>query len=128
VKLLKYFIVGGVAAFVDVGGFLWLTGPIRAHWFAASCASFIVATFANYVLSVTFVFESGARFRRHHEIGLVFLVSLVGLACNQIVLGLMIEKIGASQIVAKFVATSAVFFWNYGARRHFVFPGTNSIG
>jgi putative flippase GtrA len=127
-KFLKYFIVGGVAALVDVGGFLWLMGPLRAHWFAAACASFILATFVNYILSIVFVFESGARFRRYQEIGLVFLVSLIGLACNQIVLGLMIEKTGASQIVAKLVATSAVFFWNYGARRHFVFSGASPTG
>jgi putative flippase GtrA len=126
-KFVKYFVVGGVAAFVDVGGFLILTGALYIHWFTAACVSFVIATLANYVLSIRFVFESGARFRKPQEIGLVFLISLVGLACNQVVLALMIGPFGAPQVAAKLVATSAVFFWNYGARRRFVFPDASTI-
>jgi putative flippase GtrA len=123
-KFVRYFVVGGIAAVVDIGGFLWLAGPLHMYWFAAACVSFTLATLVNYVLSVRFVFDSGVRFRKHQEISLVFLISLIGLACNQIVLGVMIMQIGTSRPIAKLVATGAVFFWNYGARKHFVFSRT----
>jgi putative flippase GtrA len=120
-NFIKYFIVGGAAALVDLGGFLWLTSSLRIQWFAAACTSFTLATLVNYILSITFVFRSGVRFRRHQEVALVFLVSLVGLACNQIVLGLMIVQVGLPKVEAKLAATSAVFIWNYMARKHLVF-------
>jgi putative flippase GtrA len=117
----SYFIVGGVAAVVDIGGFMVLTGPFSVPWFWAAVASFSVSVVVNYLLSIRFVFESGVRFRRHHEAALVLLVSTIGLLLNELVLWLMIEMAGTKRLPAKLVATAVVFLWNYGARHKFIF-------
>lgn len=136
-KLVRYFFVGGTAAVVDFVIFAALIKLAGAPWFWSAVSSFTVATLVNYGLSIRFVFRRGARFASmHHEIGMVFLVSLIGLAINQTVLWACIIGGSIEPLVAKIAGTGVVFFWNYAARRYFVFnpvsaavaPGGDSPG
>lgn len=120
-KVLRYFVVGGIAASVDIGCFFLLTQILHAEWFWSAVASFVLATTINYLLSIRYVFRSGARFRRHHEVLLVFAVSASGLAINQLVLWTMVTRVGLGLMASKFVATSLLFVWNYGLRKNLVF-------
>ena len=120
-KLVRYFFVGGAAALVDFSLFALLARVAGLPWFPVALFSFTMATLVNYVLSVRHVFESGIRFSRRHELMLVYLVSAVGLAINQGALWFGIEAAHLDMLVAKLGATGAVFFWNYGARRYFIF-------
>lgn len=117
----RYFLVGGAAAAVDFSVFALLYSVLGWHWFPAGTISFVLATAFNYALSVYFVFTSGVRFAKRHEIGLVFLVSAVGLAMNQFALWVGFRHLGIDVYLAKVLATGAVFFWNFGARRYFIF-------
>lgn len=121
-KFVRYFFVGGAAAALDFLVFALLTKLDHVPWFWSAFISFTAATLLNYFLSIRFVFQSGVRFsQKHHEVLLVFLVSLIGLAINQLVLWFCIEKLGIGALIAKVIGTGTVFFWNYAARRHFVF-------
>jgi putative flippase GtrA len=113
--------VGGVAACVDIGLFLLFAQHYGLPYLRVAAATFILATLVNYWLSIRFVFVSGARFRRRWELALVFAVSALGLALNQGILALAVERFGVGLLAAKLAATGAVFFWNYFARRLFVF-------
>lgn len=128
-KFIRYFFVGGAAAALDFLVFALLTKVAHVPWFWSAIISFTAATLLNYVLSIRFVFQSGIRFsQKHHEVLLVFLVSLVGLGINQLVLWFCIEKLSIDVLVAKVVGTGVVFFWNYAARRHFVFKASTTLG
>lgn len=120
-KLVRYFFVGGMAAIVDIGLFALLARLAGLPWFPVALFSFTMATLVNYVLSVRHVFESGIRFSRTHEVMLVFIVSSVGLGINQAVLWFCIESAQIDMLIAKVCASATVFFWNYGARRYFIF-------
>ena len=117
----RYFVVGGVAACVDIGLFLLFAQHYGLPYLRVAAATFVLATLVNYFLSVRFVFVSGVRFRRRWEIALVFGVSAVGLALNQAILALAVEVARMGLLPAKVLATGAVFFWNYFARRRYVF-------
>lgn len=117
----RYFLVGGAAAAVDFSVFAVLYSALDWHWFPSATISFVMATAFNYALSVYFVFTSGVRFARFHEIGLVFLVSSVGLVMNQLALWIGFQMLQIDVYLAKVFATGAVFFWNFGARRYFIF-------
>jgi putative flippase GtrA len=121
VLIARYFLVGGASAAVDFTMFALIYSVLGWHWFLAASIGFVLATGFNYALSVYFVFTSGVRFARRHEIGLVFLVSAVGLAMNQFALWVGFRVIGIDIYLAKIMATGAVFFWNFGARRYFIF-------
>jgi putative flippase GtrA len=120
-KVVRYFFVGATAASVDFLIFAILVKGFELPWFPVAIFSFILATAVNYVLSIRHVFQSGARFARRTEIGLVFLVSGIGLILNQSVLWVLIEKIFMDVLLAKVLATATVFFWNYGIRHSFIF-------
>lgn len=113
--------VGGVAACVDIGLFLLFAQHFGLPYLRVAAVTFVIATLVNYFLSVRFVFVSGVKFRRRWEIALVFVVSAVGLAVNQAILALAVEALRMGLLPAKVAATGVVFFWNYFARRRFVF-------
>jgi len=121
-KLVRYFFVGGAAAATDFA--LFALGVVvlgEEHWFAAGMFSFIVATAVNYALSIRIVFVAGVRFTRTHEIMLVFLVSLVGLAVNQTALWFFYKLAGVHILISKCLATATAFVWNFIGRNNFIF-------
>jgi len=121
IRLARYLGVGGVAALVDISLFALFAGHLGYNYLVVGFFTFILATAVNYVLSVRFVFESGVRFARHHEIMLVFAISAVGLVVNQIVLYLAVGVLHMHLVLSKMAATAAVFGWNYTARSRWVF-------
>lgn len=120
-RLFRYFFVGGAAAAMDFSIFFFLVKIVGAPWFSAALLSFVVATTANYLLSIRFVFVSRARFHRGHEIALVFIVSAVALIVNQSILWLTIERLGLNLLISKIAATGAVFLFNFACRHYFIF-------
>jgi putative flippase GtrA len=123
-RVVRYFGVGAMAAAVDILLFAWLAGSLGYPYLAVGCFTFVLATAVNYALSVRFVFRSGVRFARRHEILLVFGISAVGLALNQAILYLAIGRLDFALVPSKLGATGVVFAWNYFARSHFVFRGS----
>jgi putative flippase GtrA len=122
-RVVRYFFVGGVAAAVDISLFTLFAKVLGYSYLLVAPCTFVVATWVNYVLSVRHVFRSGVRFSRNRELLLVFLVSLVGLGVNQVVLFFSVQFLGLDLVLGKIIASAGVFFWNYGARAHFVFKG-----
>ena len=120
-RLIKYFFVGGAAAAVDIGLFSLFTIFLGFSWFSVSIYTFLLATLVNYLLSIRFVFESGARYPKHVEILGVFVISALALLVNQIVLYIAIEWLDLHLIFSKIIATGTVFFWNYFGRSRLIF-------
>ena len=120
-RIARYLVVGGVAAIVDISLFMLFAKGLGLPYLRVSAATFVLATIVNYWLSIRLVFVSGARFRRRWEVALVFAVSTIGLVLNQLILALSVERLGTGLFAAKILATGCVFFWNYFARRVFVF-------
>jgi putative flippase GtrA len=120
VQLLKYVGVGGAAALVEWTSFALLVGAARIHYLAAVIISFILATAVNYLLSGRFVFVRG-RHPAHKELLLLYLVSAIGLFLNLILMTLFVGLWSIHPMPAKIAATGFVFFWNFGARKMWVF-------
>lgn len=122
-KIVKYFLVGGMAAAVDIAIFFVFAKVAGFNYLAVGAAGFVVATFVNYGLSIRYVFKSGARFSKEKEVLFVFALSAGGLAINQLLLYACIDLLNVEMMLSKFLATAAVFFWNYIGRNSFVFKG-----
>jgi putative flippase GtrA len=120
-RIARYFVVGGIAACVDIGLFMLFAKGFGLPYLYVGAGTFVIATLVNYWLSIRFVFVSGQRFGKRWETGLVFLASAIGLALNQAILAGCVEYAHFHLLAAKLVATGSVFFWNYLARRLFIF-------
>jgi putative flippase GtrA len=117
----RYFVVGGVAACVDIGLFTLFARQLGLPYQPVGAATFILATLVNYVLSIRYVFHSGRNFGRRWEIAMIYAVSAVGLLLNGAILWVGVEVVRLDLLLAKLGATGSVFFWNYLARRFLVF-------
>ena len=118
-QIFLYLIVGGLSFLVEIGTFVALRHAAMAV-IPASVTSFIVATVANYLLSILMAFERG-RFRRHIELARFFIVVLVGLALNTALVWLFAYPLAIHPTVAKIAAVPIVLIWNYLGRRLLVF-------
>ena len=114
-----YLIVGGLSFFVEIAAFVALR-RLAMPVISASVASFIVATVANYLLSIALAFERG-RFRRHIELMRFLAVVLVGLALNTALVWCFVYPLAINPVVAKIAAVPIVLIWNYLGRRALVF-------
>ncbi len=120
VQMIKYVGVGGTAALVEWTSFALLIGVARLHYLAAVSASFTIATAVNYLLSVLFVFVRG-RHPAHKELILLYLVSAIGLFLNLLLMSLFVGLFALPVMPSKIAATGIIFFWNFGARKMWVF-------
>ncbi len=127
-KIVRYFFVGGAAAIVDIGIFFLFAKLAGYDYLLIGSIGFLVATAVNYVLSVKHVFRSGIRYTKRKEVALVYLVSMVGLAINQLVLYVLIDHMHSELMLAKLTATGVVFFWNFSVRYFIVFRAASSKG
>ena len=119
-SLLRYLLVGGVAALTDWAIF-WLLAVLYGYnYIVVATLGFVIATLVNYVLSIRFVFVSG-RHKPHMEIFLVYLISAIGLLLNVGLLIAFVAVMALHPMVAKVLATAMVFIWNFGARKLWVF-------
>lgn len=120
-KIVRYFFVGGISAIIDLSLFAIFAGYFKFPWAIVSVVAFIIATLVNYFLSIRFAFKSGSRYKKHHEILGVFMVSTLALLFNQMFLYLFIEKINLHLVISKCLTTGMLFLWNYFGRKKFVF-------
>ncbi len=93
-QIARYFVVGGVAASVDLGIFLPPVYLLDVNYLIAAAASFLVAILVNYLLSIRHVFESNACFSKKGEIAAIYMVSAIGLLINQLMLVLTVSHLG----------------------------------
>jgi putative flippase GtrA len=114
-----YLVVGGLSFLVEIATFVGLRMQATPV-IAASVLSFIVATIANYFLSILLAFVPG-RFRRHVELTRFLAVVAVGLILNTALVWIFIYPLFIPPIPAKIAVVPIVLVWNYLGRRLFVF-------
>ena len=119
-KLMRYFVVGGVAALTEWSVFAVLHFGTGTNYLISAVVAFAIALAVNYVLGLQLVFEGG-RHHRRTEVMLVVFVSLLGVAINLGVLALLVEAFSIHAMIAKIAGTGAAFFWNFFARHWWVF-------
>ena len=119
--MLRYGMVGASVALVDIVLFYFFTEILEFNYLWVNGIGFVAGTLINYYLSIILVFTRGVRFSRPGEISVIFVVSIIGLFLNQLIIFLLLEQMGLSLMLAKLLTVFSVFFWNYLARKHFVF-------
>jgi putative flippase GtrA len=120
-RVLRYLIAAVAGAIVDFSVFAALYYLADVYLLLAGLGSFLVSTLVNYLVSVRIVFRAGSRFPRALELLMIYAVSATGLVWHLAILYVSVERLGMHAMLAKFLATGIVFFWNYLVRRNFVF-------
>jgi putative flippase GtrA len=121
-QLLRSLFTGGAASLIDWFLYWALINLFGLAYYTAAPISYILAATCNYIFVSTWVFPRG-RFSRPAEFGLTLIVSITGLGINQLTIFLLIEQLSFHYMLAKIIATSVVFCWNFTMRRQLIFKG-----
>ena len=118
-QLIKFAIVGVIAAVVDVGVLVGLKELLGVDVLFASAISFSVSVTVNYLLSMTFVFKSKKQSKLKEFIVFV-LLSVGGLCLNQLILWIGVNFTSVYYLVVKFLAMIIVPVYNFVTRKMFL--------
>ncbi len=115
-QLIRFAIVGVIAAIVDVGVLVTLKELLYVDVLLSAAISFCVSVTVNYFLSMTFVFKRKKQSKLKEFIIFVFL-SIGGLCLNQFVLWIGIRYTPIHYLIIKFLAMVIVPIYNFITRK-----------
>jgi putative flippase GtrA len=115
----RYLISGGTATATDVALLFVFTHFFHFNYLITAAGTFLAGMIVNYTLNVILVFKSSGNVKR--EFPLFALIGLGGMMWTEVILWLLVGRLGAHLIVAKLVAILLVLQWNFFMRKKFVF-------
>lgn len=118
-QLIKFAIVGVIAACVDVGVLIAFKELLNADVLLSSAISFSVSVTVNYILSMSFVFK-GKEQSKLKEFFIFVLLSIGGLALNELILWIGISFTTVHYLVVKLLAMIIVPAYNFVTRKIFL--------
>ncbi len=118
-QLIKFAIVGVIAALVDVGVLVILKELLCVDVLVSSAVSFCVSVTVNYLLSMTFVFKSKKQ-SKLYEFIIFVLLSIGGLGLNQLILWIGVKFTSVYYLAVKFFAMVIVPVYNFVTRKMFL--------
>ena len=124
-RLLLYIFVGGSAAIVDWTIFWFLALYLKFNVFISLLIAFCIASYINYLLGISFLFESGSRHTKRDEILMLYLVSFLGLMISIAIIFFAKNYTNMNLLLVKILGSGITFSWNYMLRAFFVFKFRN---
>ncbi len=119
-QLIKFGFVGFLCFFIDWGIMVFLTEVFGINPLISSAVSFTVSVTVNYILSVTFVFETDKNANKGSQFVIFVLLSIVGLGVNEVCMWLGTDLIGIHYMISKVGATAVVMVYNFITRKIFI--------
>ncbi len=119
-RIFRYAIVGGIAFIADTTTLYGLTAFAHLNYLLSAVGGFMVGLALSYLLSLQFVFHD-IKHRTRWTFQLFCIVGLIGLALNELIIGVCTEFFGLHYMYSKMVSVFLVFWWNYGARKKICF-------
>lgn len=128
-QLMKFGVVGVIAAVIDFGVLNLLVGVFHMHNVIAGTISFLVSLVFNYLASMKFVFKHREDMARWMEILIFVGASLIGLFINAAIIWLSTYGMNRDAFISqhaeyllrtnvgKIVATVVVAIWNFVIRK-----------
>lgn len=118
-QLIKFGIVGVIAALVDVGVLVLLKELFRLDVLISSAISFSASVIVNYILSMAFVFKSREQ-NKIKEFIIFVCLSIGGLCLNQLILWAGVKFTTVHYLIVKFLAMLIVPIYNFVTRKIFI--------
>ncbi len=118
-QLIKFGIVGVIAAIIDVGVLVILKEFFLVDVLISSAISFCVSVSVNYILSMAFVFKSKTE-NKIKEFVIFFFLSVGGLLLNQFILWIGVKFTTIYYLAVKIFAMIIVPVYNFITRKIFL--------
>lgn len=119
-QIIKFGFVGFLCFFIDYEVMVFLTERFGVDYRLSCGISFTVSVIVNYLLSVTFVFETDKEKKKTGEFVIFVILSLIGLGINEACMWLAVEFAGIHYKLSKIGATAVVMVYNFISRKIFI--------
>ncbi|CDM68235.1 GtrA family protein [Clostridium bornimense] len=119
-QIFKFGIIGALAFVIDYGIMILLTEVFNVNYLISSGISFTISVIFNYICSMKYVFVGRDDMSREKEFIIFVILSVIGLGINQIIMWLMVDKLGIFYAIVKLFATAVVMVWNFVTRKIFL--------
>lgn len=126
VDMLKYGTVSVIALIVDFGTLLVLNFVFNVNYLMSASVGFTLGLIVNFFLSNERVFTDPRIKSKTANFAAFALVGVVGLVANDAIIWLCHGVLNLSIFISKCIAVVIVFFWNFLARRQFLYQGHKS--
>ncbi len=113
-------VVGVIAFVIDYGLMILLTEAFHVPYLLSTTISFVVSLIFNYLMSMRFVFSHKDGMSRRREFVIFVVLSVIGLAINDLLMWLGTDIVGVVYYVTKIFATAVVMVWNFVTRKIFL--------
>jgi len=120
-QLIRYFLVGGSAFWLDFILLIALTELAHLHYLLSAGIGATAGMFYMYFLSVKWVFSHRTVTSRKKEVTLFFGIGIIGIVLAQILIFTFTEHLLIHYAISKIMAQAIVFFWNFSARKLILF-------
>ena len=120
-QLFRYGFVGGMAFLVDYTTLFCLTHYAGIPYLLSAIIAFIFGLIANYLISISWVFQHSRKMRVWQEFLFFAVIGVVGLGLNELIMYVVTDIIHLHYMISKLFSTVIVFFWNFFARKYLVF-------
>lgn len=119
-QIIKFGFVGFLCFFIDYGVMVFLTEVFQIDYLVSGGISFTVSVIVNYILSITFVFETDKDKNKLKEFVVFVFLSVIGLGINEACMWLAVEAAGIYYMISKIGATAVVMVYNFVTRKIFI--------
>ena len=119
-QLFRFGIVGVIAFVIDYGLLYILTEKCGIYYLVSSLISFGVSVIFNYIASVIWVFDVDKRKSKVKNFVFFIALSVVGLAINELIMWLGVDKMHIYYMLVKLFATAIVMIFNFINRKMFL--------
>ena len=119
-QFMKFGIVGVIAFVIDYGFMVLLTEVFNVPYLISTTVSFIISVVFNYFASMRFVFKRKDDMSRRREFIIFLVLSVIGLAINDVFMWLMVDFLYIDYRISKIVVTFIVAVWNFVTRKIFL--------
>ena len=121
IQMFRYLFVGGAAFIVDFLSLFVLTDFFGIYYLISAAIAFILGLVANYLLSISWVFNKRKLNKRHIEFGVFALIGIVGLGLNEVFIWVFTQDLQIYYLISKILAAVIILFWNFFARKFILF-------
>ena len=121
IEFLRSIVVSIIALLADFGILVALKEGAHANYLVAATISFSIGVVVNYILSVRWAFNNRKLTSKHIEFLVFVVICAVGLAFNLLIIAGGVNYFHLDYRLAKGISTIIVFFWNFLARKKFLY-------
>ena len=116
----RFAAVGITSLMVDYGVMVFLTENTALGYFNSCAFSYTLSVFANYMLSMRYVFHGREDMSKMKEASIFFTLSLFGLVLNQMIMLIAVDVLHIYYAIAKLLSTLIVTNYNFISRKTFL--------